>query len=195
MTAVINIWNMALANIGQTAVNNVSEISRPANVCRTFYNDSRDFVLQDFDWGFAERRAELALVDYAPVGYEYAYATPSDWLKSRRIWKETEDADPVQFIENSNDDLNGVLIFTDKVEPKLIYTTRIELPNMFSAAFVVALSWKLAADIAFTLTKNMTVQASAFAYYTNYIDRAKQTEAESNNEVVKTTSPFLKARR
>ncbi len=194
MTAIINIWNMALANIGQTAVNNTSEMSRPANACRTFYNDSRDFVLQDFDWSFAERRQELALVDYTPVGYMYAYAAPSDWLKSRRIWKESEDADPVQFIENANDDLNGTLILTDKSAPKLIYTAKIEIPNVFSAAFVTALSWKLAADMAFTLTKNMSVQNAAFAFYMNYIGRAQQSASESNNETVKTTSPFLKAR-
>ncbi len=195
MAAIIDIYNLALSNIGQTQINNPLENTRASNACNAYYNTSRDFVLQDYDWSFAERRVTLALVDFTPVGYTYAYALPSDWLKSRRIWKESEDASPVQFIENSNDKKNGTLLLTNKAEPVLIYTARITIPNVFSASFVVALGWKLAADIAFTMTKNIAVQNSAFAFYSNYMVRAENSVAESNNETVRTTSSFLKARK
>jgi len=194
MTAVIDIWNMALANIGQTQVTSIAENSRAANVCRVFYNNSRDFVLQDFDWSFAERRAALALIDYTPTGYEYAYSPPADWLRSRRIYQEAVGADPIQFIENATDALDGVMIFTDQLDPVLIYTAAITVPNVFSPAFTVALSWKLAADIAFTITKNLSVQTQALGIYERYIAGAQSSEVESNNEVLKVNNKFTTAR-
>lgn len=195
MAAVISIWNMALANIGQTQVNGIEERSRPADVCRLFYNASRDFVLQDFDWAFAERRVALARVTYTPVGYDFAYALPSEWLKSRRIYQVSKGAGPIQFTENVNDTLNAIMLFTDHDSPTLIYTVKLTVPNIFSAAFVTALSWKLASDIAFTITKNLSVQMQALGIYERYIARAQQSEVTSNNEVIETDNIFLRARR
>lgn len=101
--SVEEVVNEALARIGSDhAIGNIREASREAQVALRVYAQTRDDILQERDWGFAERNTPLTLLKTAPVGgyvpprvwtpasdpipnwiYEYAY--PADCIKIRSL--------------------------------------------------------------------------------------------------------------
>ena len=65
MSSVIDICNLALSHLGDTAT--VASIDPPegsaqAEHCSRFYPVARDAMLELFNWKFATRRATLALL-------------------------------------------------------------------------------------------------------------------------------------
>jgi len=78
----VDICNLALAHLGDRAT--VSSISPPegsaqAEHCARFYPVARDLVLEAHEWGFATKRANLALLsDTPPPGFRFVYQLPSD---------------------------------------------------------------------------------------------------------------------
>jgi hypothetical protein len=189
------ICNQALAHIKKPFIASLSEQSKAATYCNFLYPKARDFVLQDHDWGFAERRvygAEITGVE--PVGYEYAYEFPADALKIRRIYQEVDGADPIKYIIQAQESLEDKMVITDQYQAILIFTAKIENTNMFSAAFETALSWKLAADLAMPMTGSKQIEAATLQVYQAYIGRAQTLDANESNEIIEVDNPFIAAR-
>ena len=84
MASDTDICNLALAHLGDTAT--VSSIDPPegsaqASHCARFYPIARDALLEMHAWGFATKRASLALLDVTPPStWQYTYAAPADIL-------------------------------------------------------------------------------------------------------------------
>src|SRR5512146_1689119 len=87
----IQICNMALGHIGVTKfIAALTDRSNEANVCNLYYEQARDFVLEDLPWPFATRYISLGLVtDFTaltiPHDWSYAYRYPSDCVFARRL--------------------------------------------------------------------------------------------------------------
>lgn len=150
-TSVTQICNLAIRHIG--IGNPIAEIdsdkTKEALACRTFYETARDKVLSDFNWPFATKIVDLALVEEDPNSeWAYSYRYPSECLNFRRI---------LSGIRNDNrqsripyriaQDIQGRLIFTDVSEAQAEYTVRIEDVSFFDPSFTLALSYLLAAYI------------------------------------------------
>jgi hypothetical protein len=150
------ICNMALAHLGlsKPIADVDTEQSSAARVCRVFYETARDATLADHSWPFATVTAELGLIEEEPNDeWAYSYAKPSDCLVPIRIVSgsrvETQDT-RIPF--KSATDSGSQLIYTDQEEAELEYISRVENVGIFSAAFSMALSCRLAAYIAPALT-------------------------------------------
>lgn len=145
------IANLAISHlgIGKEIANIASDNSNEANACRRFYDTARDKVLGDFNWPFARKFAELGLVEADPTDeWAYSYRYPSDALKLRRILSGVRNDNRqsrVPYIVGQDD--TGKLIYTDQQEAQMEYTKLITNVTFFSADFVVALSYLLAAYI------------------------------------------------
>ncbi len=107
--------------------------------------------MRDFNWPFAKKFADLALVEEEPNDGEwgYSYRYPSDCLMTRRIL--TGDRNPsrdteAKFIEGADD--AGSLIYTDIEDAGLEYTYLNEVVTRYPDDFVMALAMRLAAHIA-----------------------------------------------
>jgi hypothetical protein len=80
----VDICNMALGHLGDDAT--VASLDPPegsaqAEHCARFYPMARDAMLDAHKWGFATRRASLALLSETPPSpWRYAYAQPADAL-------------------------------------------------------------------------------------------------------------------
>lgn len=189
------ICNYALKHLGIPSISSLTEGGKVADACNELYEQSRDFVLQDYDWGFAERRAYGAVLsDETIFGYDYAYAFPSDALKIRRIYEDAVGSEPIKFTINAASDLNSQMVLTDEYQAVLVYTAKITNPNVFSKAFEVALSWKLASDLAIPLTKSASIERQKLEIYNIYIARAQTLDAQQGNEVIEVDSEFITAR-
>ena len=82
----VDICNIALTHIGETAIRALDETNRRARICQTAIDVSIKAVLADLDWTFARRLKALNenLDVTAPTGY-YLYTLPSDCLVPRDI--------------------------------------------------------------------------------------------------------------
>lgn len=179
MSSVVDICNMALSHIGNSQrINALDEASIQAEQCSLFYEQSRDFVLRDYPWGFATAFVVLAQVATNPdPAYPYAYAMPTDCLKARSIvnpvfpegyWPypgciERPNIPAVQFrVVNGS---SAKLITTSITPATLEYTLKVTSPEMFDPIFVSALSWKLGALVAPAIAKDASVASNCEQMY------------------------------
>lgn len=83
MASEVGICNLALANLGDTAI--VSSITPPdgsaqAQHCSRFYPVARNALLEMAAWGFATKRTTLAELENDPAQWLYAYGVPAQTL-------------------------------------------------------------------------------------------------------------------
>jgi len=131
----VGICNLALSRLGAYSINSFTEVTKEAKFCNAIYEPVRDSLLRDFDWNFANRREELALLTETYSGYDYAYAYPSDCLKAIKIYNANTgysmsgsfyDAslahttpNKIEFEIAINDDLSQKIILTNQEEAEL----------------------------------------------------------------------------
>jgi hypothetical protein len=187
--------NIALSHIGSSErITALTDDTKEARILNLMYDFSRQFVLQDFEWGFAERRALLSLLSVEVTGFDYAYQYPNGCLKAREIYQSVPEEKPIDYLIMAQDTEDSTMIVTNEQNATLIYTADITNVNMFSAAFNVALSYQIAANIAVPLTEKPSLKNSMLTYYGAYIDRAKLLDAQQSNYSTLPNNDFLQSR-
>lgn len=183
MASVVDICNMALSHIGDTAT--VASIDPPedsaqAEHCARFYPIARDALLEMHAWGFATKRVALALLGSGWPEWDYAYLQPSDAINILSILPSDATDDysqpggviypagtPVssryvpkpfscEIDENGNE-----VIYTDQEDAVLRYTGAATDTSKFSPLFVLALSYQLASMLAGPIIKGDAGAAEA----------------------------------
>jgi hypothetical protein len=163
--------NVALRRIGyRLRVGNLYDGSEAANLALDIYGQTRDELMRQNDFGFAERSAALTLLKsapaqgyipptvwdstYPPLPWAYEYAYPGDCLKVRSIiaaplFLFNPDPTPNLF-EIANDTANGTVqrvILANVPSAIAIYTGRVTDPASwdvdFTEAFAAALGERL----------------------------------------------------
>ena len=168
----IEIINMALARIGVGSIERMDESSEAARQTQAFYEHVRRTVLRKYPWSFASRRAELALLEEEPVAYQYAYRQPSDALYIRRLYKKDSKKPWDKRHYKCTSDKEGRIIYTNEPFAQVEYTADISDTSLFDDTFIEAMSWKLAAEVAFALTGKSELAANAIQGYNAYFTEA-----------------------
>jgi len=163
MATDVDICNLALANLGDTAT--VASIDPPegsvqAELCARFYPIARNELLEMHTWGFSMRRVQLALLTSETSSWAYAYAQPADLLTvvSLLPYGATDDYSsngayvPVTF-ESEVDSTGANIILTNTENAVLRYTALVSDPAKFPPLFVAALSWLLSSKLAGPILK------------------------------------------
>jgi hypothetical protein len=174
MSSVVDICNLALSHLGDTA--SVTSIDPPegsaqAEHCARFYPIARDSLLEMHDWKFASKRALLAELTSETDAWDYAYAMPSDAL--RIISVTASDADD----DNASSNLIGtysaqpyaievistgaMVIYTDQEDAAVRYTAYVTDSGKFSPLFTMTLSAILASLLAGPIIKGDSGAAEA----------------------------------
>lgn len=177
----IEICNMALSRIGVENIETLSEPSEPARVCKQFFDHARRVVLRRFPWTFATRRVNLALLPVQPEDYQYAYRYPASCVCLRKLY-EADYSNVTAYTEYKLlSDNSGSIIYTDVPNACAEYTADITDCVLFDEQFCEALSWKLAAEMAFKLTGNMQLAQMAEQQYTTlFLDAVANNGDEQN---------------
>ena len=195
MVSVISICNMALSRLGQTdPIAALSEASEAARQCNLLFEQTRDAVLREFPWPFANRTSLLALRTDTYPGFNYAYGYPADCLVVRRIYDEgTAGGDPWPYkIALASD---GARVILANAEAAYIdYTGRVTDPTVFDAQFVEALTWKLAAELAMPLASGMNLREHLLKIYFSVLTSAWQSAAAEKREPVREETSYIDAR-
>jgi len=197
MASAIQICNLALSHIGAFRISSFEESTKASRQCLELYPIARDSVLEDHDWGFARKEQTLALSTDTYSGWSYAYAYPSDCLAPRLIYDDngaltgtSYDADldvykqvgKIEYEVRSNTTLDQVMLLTDKEDAILIYTAKVENPTMFSSSFVDAISWRLAADLAYPMNTDKKLSDQMNNKYLVSIGKSKQSSSNLDNK-------------
>lgn len=212
MTGVVDIYNMALAELRVGRVSSVSENSLAAQQCTLFYNTLRKQVLQDAPWGFARVVKPLAVLDsdtYSVFNWAIVYQYPSDCLRVNRlilnhefVQSGTSTAVTSRFYDRGlpiPDHDTRVPHEVMQVEStKVIVSNDSNLradynidngftrdPNNFSMAFSLALANLLGAHVAVSLAgeeKGSKLKRDMLAVYDKYIRNALVNNANERYE-------------
>ena len=164
MASVVNMCNSALNLLGASTISALTDDTKNAKLCNQRYEPVRNRVFRSHAWNCLHKRVQLAQNSTAPVvEYTYAYALPSDCLRSLKIHNGTTDS-----IASSLDyKLEGRNIVTDEGTIYLIYIALDTDPNNYDTYLRESISHQLAADICYAITNNATLAK-------NYMDRADE---------------------
>jgi len=203
MTSQVEICNMALSHlgVGKAIANLTTEKSQEAAACNLFFDTVRDAVLGDFAWPFATKFVTLELIEEftdstAEWGFSYRY--PVDCIKFRRILSGSRNDSrqtrvPFRLVE----DESGTLIYTDKEDAEGEYTVRQEDYSRFSADFTLAMSVRLAINIAPRLTKGdpFKIKKDLMVQYQGEITPAEASATNEEQPEERPESEFISSRR
>lgn len=202
MASEVDICNLALGHLGDDAT--VSSINPPegsaqAEHCQRFYPIARDIVLEAHEWGFATRRATLALLtDTPPPGFLYVYMAPNNCRNiidlvdpvALTLYPTDERGcnwqgsafpnEPVPY-ELETNSTGASVIYTNLQDAQVRYVAGITDTTKFPAQVVDTISWLLAAYLAGPVIKGDTGAAMAKSAMTAYLTSLSQAKASDAN--------------
>lgn len=162
-----DIANQALSNIGVTkAITSLEDSSLEAQQCAIWYPQVRDKLLRRGPWPFATSRVQLAVVaGVTRDDWEYVYAAPNPCLAIHFVTlpgirnPRPDQRIPHRVEARTDDDgkVIGKLILCDQEDAELCYTVPVEDPEVFDEDFADALAWGLAARLARSLKKDLSL--------------------------------------
>lgn len=196
--AIVAIYNLALDAIGaRNRVSMPTENSREAEACNLWFPNIRDQVLASARWPEATKIARLGQLatqaddtwtvgDPAPA-YTYAYALPPDCLRPQYL------SDFGRFVIQHYTPENRALM-TNTYSPLLTYTFRQEVIPLWSPELKMAIVYGLAASICASLTGKPSRSKTLIALANENILLARQTAANTDNEVLDALPEWISAR-
>lgn len=192
------ICNLALLRIGQREPlidSLTADETTEAAIAKVIWEPTRDAALEEFAWPFATRRSSLALSVVEHEAWDYVYALPSDCVAVRSIWggQRVIGADQRVPFAIEHDVTSGKsVLLTDQDEVSLVYTARITNVALYSASFVQALAWKLAAEFALAIPEKSRLAAGLEQKYLMEIRKAaasalnqQQEDAPADSELIR----------
>lgn len=191
-----HICSMALREAGlTTTIASLDESSPEARACKLFYHNTRDTVLRDHPWNFAQKSKRLSQVA-APDGYDdydYVYVYPADCIKARVV-RASGDKTPREFEVRHHPTEDYRVILTDQAAAILDYTMVAANPDVYDAGFVDALALRLGARLAADLRKDLQTEQALLTKYANFIERARLADKQEGKPDTIEKVPWVEAR-
>jgi hypothetical protein len=186
------VCDRALSHVGisQRTVNVGTDNTVEGEMLRLHYTEDVIATLRDFPWPFATGYASVeattldlvdgSLDDPSNPDWIYTYRAPTDCVFVRRVVNEQTrreyDSNPIKFRMRS--DSEGDLIDTDQEDAVIEYTRRPPCAaGNGDAIYREALSWRLAAHLAPTLSRNKVTAAECMQMYRYNLGLARQAAA------------------
>lgn len=171
MASETEIVNSALIKIGADTVISIDDDVETARKAKQQYPVLRDALLRGHPWNFATRRATLAqLVPDPPFGFNKRYQLPTDFLRVLSIGD-----DSIKYAIESDE------LLTDEGAVELVYVARIIDPNEFDASFREVLAFRLAADLAYKISKNAQLAQNLHQLADRELGLARTFDAQEGN--------------
>lgn len=204
MASEIEIVNMAISRIGANRIQSLNDQTKEAREAKLHYPFARDRALEAHDWNFARKRFQLALLDESYSGWNYAYQMPIDCACPRKIIDPTTAVrsdnpnmptiPPIKFESGVSSDLSHKVILTDQENAELLGTAKVTDPNLFSSAYVNALAWLLASDLAIPVKGKEALADRCYKMFMQAVATAEAQNANANEEKRDQSCSFLEAR-
>lgn len=184
----VTICNLALNMLGIPNITSFEEENNNAKLCKRFFPVLRDRVLRDHTWSFATHAMPLQQLRENPFdpNYQYSMALPGDLIRINEV------IPAVPFRKAANK------IFCNTHPVTLVYTKRVEDPELFDETFVEALQYLIAAEIGLANTRDGNLVAYFRQEYERKLADARSIDTQENFHTYQTgtfNSDFIAARR
>jgi hypothetical protein len=196
-TTKTDIWNLALARVGQKPIASPDERTVQALACARAWDTARKEVLGGRKWTFNTVVEALEVIsDQTVVNWDYVYGRPVNALALWSVFtEETEDQERGEdFRELFLPVLSKRIIVTNAADAYVEYAYDTEEISLFDPAVVSALSYRLAADIALPLTGDAKAAQNLIMIFNNAASEAGRINKFSKNVTPTKTSSFEDAR-
>ena len=190
------ICNLALAYIGKGTIASLDEKNENARQCKLHYDHQRQMLLRDYDWSFAKRTVQLALVNTKIDGWRYAYKYPASCLAIRRIFSEDSlqpNRGTAQYELIAIND-SDIVIATNVENAKCEYTADVVNGELFAAEFDEALARAVAGAACLALAGNEQMQQTQYNLMQYALVKAKVTTAKEQDWRQEYPDVYIKAR-
>lgn len=198
MASQVDIYNLALSHLGLEQIASISDTSPSGNACNLFYEPSRDDTFRGARWAFATVTVSLT-ADAASITspeWTYIYDYPSTcacmWAvfsEANADMKERQDFEVQYNIANTKK-----IILTNEADAYGEYTYILTDTTEYDPSFVMALSYKLAANMAHTLIGKEETQQSMMNGYQLAISEAKRIGSIEKRKKPTQESSYVNAR-
>lgn len=200
MESTIHLFNTALGRLGgeQLPLNrSPQEDDATGTLCMNLFPHILDMVLTAHEWGFAKKRAVLALLPEQEPGspsYVFRYAIPSDCVKPVRIEDSARGTVCLDRVNRSPAyTIEGNALLTNVAEAELLYVARVKEPKQWPPAFADALAWALAGELCAARINDTNKQQWCYQNYEVALAKACAQERAFENPR-ETISPWRAAR-
>jgi hypothetical protein len=147
----VEICNLALARIGAPVIRTINDGTTSSEYVARFYPISRDVLLADGFWGFAQAVATLNSVSETFDGWDYVYKVPEGMLRARKVFVSDMEREEYDFDLGFSVVEGERRILTTVDSAKILYTPKITDPDVFPPYFVDMLAWFIAAQLCLPL--------------------------------------------
>lgn len=162
MASQLEIINAALSRIGANEIVSLDEGTAEARIAGASWEIARRACLRDHPWNFAIKEAELnRLTGVAPHQFKYAYRIPALCVRLLQVV-----GNPVYRLQAGNIQMDG-----DRCQVR--YVEDVQDTTQWDSLFVDVLAQRLAADIAYGITKSQATADSMYAVYDRKVRRAR----------------------
>ncbi|MDO8385088.1 MAG: hypothetical protein Q7T13_01645 [Polaromonas sp.] len=166
MAGQIEIINVALSRIGANAITSLEEGTAEQKHAVNLWDIARRACLRDHPWNFATKDVELNQISgYVSFGFAYAYQLPSDNVRLLQVYG------------NPTYKVQGRRILSDEPICKIKYVYDVTDPSEWDASFDDLMAQRLAADMAYALTKSQSTADSMFAIYDRKLKTARHIDS------------------
>jgi len=184
-TTETSICNSALIKLGAERINSLSETNKRARLCNEQYNKVRDEVLRAHPWNFALKRASLGTLTTTPLfEYDYEFQLPSDCLRVLSLHDNTI----LWAIEADRK------LLSDSSEVKIKYISRVTATAEYDSQFLEALSFRLAADLSYSLVQSSALSQKLLAEYESVLSAARSIDAQEGTPPDLIDDSFVESR-
>ena len=183
MASKVEIVNIALARLGESPVQPLTEDSVPARTVSLLFDSARRSALRDYNWSFAIRTASLARMVSAPdeFDFRFAYALPPDCLRALRL------RSGGSFL------IRYSYLYTDDAAPVLEYVSDVTDTERFDSKFTEAFTYKLASELAMAVKGSPDLMAAMSNSYTA-LTQSAAAETVRESHAALPENPYVEAR-
>lgn len=179
------IANIALKRLGVDLIVNLTDGSPQASVINAVYANTRDRLLRELPWNFAQFRKSLASDPTKTPAFGYAYAYPLPTKPFCVKVTEVYPPDAIYDIENTMDsggNVTGRCLLTDESTISIRFTGQITDPTQFDPSFVEALAADIAAQVAYALTESETKAHSMAVWAKAALEHAQTVNGQEGSQ-------------
>jgi hypothetical protein len=181
MSSVVSICNNAIIRVGGKTITSLNDLTNEAKACRTLYEDVRNAVFREHPFNCILGRKALVELSTTPAfGFAHQYQLPTDCV---RVLTLNDDQHPLvrngiayPVSEQRRFNVEGRLLLTDEGEANIRYVKKVEDPNQYDSLLLDAIASRLAAEIAFPITRNANLVTAMWNTYFNKFGIARSVD-------------------
>jgi len=156
MASEVDICSNALTKLGAERIVSFDDGTNRSNLCRDFYPSVRDAVLRAYPWNCALAQQALVLDAAVPLfGYASKFLLPVIPYCLRVLKAE----DDPEFV------IKGRYLYTDEDSINIEFISRLTNPGLFDSLLREAIEARLAAELAYPITRTPSVAQTMWSLY------------------------------